>query len=326
MGPDVAAAAVVTAGAATSGDTAGVGAAAVQRAAASMAACGSMAADAPAATASTAAAPAAAAGSGAYTAAATAGPAAGGVEAAGTDNSRNMPPTATAGAGKRTWRGLQQACRPITQRAAAGNRPTAASKQGGRRRQRAAAQPLPPLFVPLRAGAEVVEPDAGGAGRHPKRVRWADDQQQQQQQQDEELQHLQQQELLQRQPCSSCGDPERDQLICEHCMRCWHLECLEPPLDAVPPGTWLCQDCNSPERMAAVKEALTYHSRWVVSAFWGIKGRYWGQLSYSSMGQLAIQYEDGERWDGVSVAQVKGNERLEKHRSMKLQPAAAEVP
>jgi hypothetical protein len=173
--------------------------------------------------------------------------------------------------------------------------------------------------VPLAAGAEAVNPDAGDAGPRAKRVRWQDQQQQEQQQ------WLQQQELLQHQPCATCSNPQGDQLICEFCLRCWHLTCLKPPLSAVPAGMWLCAECDTPEHAAAVEEALNYHSRWVVSAFWGIRGQYWGQLSYSSMGTLAIQYEDGERWDGVSVAQVNGS-GLNKHRSIKLQPAAVEVP
>jgi site-specific DNA-cytosine methylase len=33
-------------------------------------------------------------------------------------------------------------------------------------------------------------------------------------------------------------------LLCDKCGRGWHLFCLEPPLEAVPEGTWLCQECS----------------------------------------------------------------------------------
>lgn len=77
---------------------------------------------------------------------------------------------------------------------------------------------------------------------------------------------------------------------------------------------------------ANTEEALAYHSRWVRSSFPRYSKRFWGQISYSSRATLAIQYEDGEAYDTVSVKQVKGEEPLVKHSAVELQPEGVEVP
>jgi hypothetical protein len=201
---------------------------------------------------------------------------------------------------------MQHASVPASTGAASSAAHAAAGKKGRKRRQRSQ-QLLPPLFVPQGAAAAANEDDAPSR-QAVKRVRWADQQQRTEQQQ---------QELLQGQPCASCGDAEGDQIICDYCNRCWHLECLAPPLEAVPEEeVWLCADCDTPEHKAATSEALGHHGRWVLSTFWGCKGSFWGQLSYSSMGTLAIKYSDGEGYDGVTVQQVKGTAKLLKHRTI----------
>ncbi len=32
-------------------------------------------------------------------------------------------------------------------------------------------------------------------------------------------------------------------LWCDACPHCFHLTCLQPPLDTTPPGDWFCSDC-----------------------------------------------------------------------------------
>jgi hypothetical protein len=32
-------------------------------------------------------------------------------------------------------------------------------------------------------------------------------------------------------------------LLCDNCDNGWHIYCLDPPLEAVPEGEWLCPDC-----------------------------------------------------------------------------------
>lgn len=43
---------------------------------------------------------------------------------------------------------------------------------------------------------------------------------------------------------SKTGDDEKDVLLeCERCEHPYHLQCLDPPLDAVPEGEWQCPVC-----------------------------------------------------------------------------------
>ena len=119
---------------------------------------------------------------------------------------------------------------------------------------------------------------------------------------------------------------EGEQIICDYCLCCWHLSCLQPPLLEVPPGVWLCSESEDAGHRQATEEALAYHGRWVVSKFPGVGKLYWGQLSYCSMATLAIQYEDAEACDNVTVQQVRGEEQLVGHRSVALQREGVMVP
>lgn len=46
-------------------------------------------------------------------------------------------------------------------------------------------------------------------------------------------------------PCHLCGRPDRSEvmLLCERCNRGFHLDCLNPRLDAVPEGDWFYAEC-----------------------------------------------------------------------------------
>lgn len=46
--------------------------------------------------------------------------------------------------------------------------------------------------------------------------------------------------------CEVCGrcDGEDRMLLCDGCDLGYHLECLDPPLEQVPPGVWYCPDCG----------------------------------------------------------------------------------
>ena len=45
--------------------------------------------------------------------------------------------------------------------------------------------------------------------------------------------------------CESCKliSDEHVMLLCDSCSRGWHTYCLQPPLDSVPAGDWLCHEC-----------------------------------------------------------------------------------
>lgn len=45
------------------------------------------------------------------------------------------------------------------------------------------------------------------------------------------------------QECVRCKKDDGDPLECDKCDSPWHLECLNPPLDAVPDGEWFCPQC-----------------------------------------------------------------------------------
>jgi hypothetical protein len=49
--------------------------------------------------------------------------------------------------------------------------------------------------------------------------------------------------------CEGCGSPhhEADMLLCDNCLEGWHIWCLTPPLQQVPPEEepWLCAKCKA---------------------------------------------------------------------------------
>jgi hypothetical protein len=46
-------------------------------------------------------------------------------------------------------------------------------------------------------------------------------------------------------PCQVCHDHKHweSMLLCDHCDLGWHTYCLDPPLEDIPDGRWLCPDC-----------------------------------------------------------------------------------
>jgi hypothetical protein len=59
--------------------------------------------------------------------------------------------------------------------------------------------------------------------------------------------------------CHTCGSPEREatMLICDGCLRGYHLTCLEPPLETVPAESpWCCPDCIQQGYTPAIVEEL----------------------------------------------------------------------
>ena len=44
--------------------------------------------------------------------------------------------------------------------------------------------------------------------------------------------------------CLECKETDGNLLMCDTCPACFHLKCLNPPLPAVPKGTWSCPYCK----------------------------------------------------------------------------------
>lgn len=40
------------------------------------------------------------------------------------------------------------------------------------------------------------------------------------------------------------GDDEETLLLCDLCNLGYHMACLNPPLDAIPAGSWYCPPCS----------------------------------------------------------------------------------
>ena len=66
-----------------------------------------------------------------------------------------------------------------------------------------------------------------------------------------ELQRRKQKRSSSRSPsqCAACGDTEGEDtmVLCDGCDQGYHMSCLTPPLQAVPPGAWHCPQCHSGE-------------------------------------------------------------------------------
>jgi len=60
--------------------------------------------------------------------------------------------------------------------------------------------------------------------------------------------------------CLECKGTNGDLLMCDTCPACFHLQCLNPPLPAVPKGTWSCAYCKCKEFPSKVQLILAW--RW----------------------------------------------------------------
>ena len=60
--------------------------------------------------------------------------------------------------------------------------------------------------------------------------------------------------------CSVCQDGGL-LIICDGCRLNFHMECVEPPLTAVPEGNWLCGSCKHTKRTGPSIYTDTHHSR-----------------------------------------------------------------
>ncbi|KAJ3596265.1 hypothetical protein NHX12_002674 [Muraenolepis orangiensis] len=58
---------------------------------------------------------------------------------------------------------------------------------------------------------------------------------------------------LEQTSCEVCGGSDREDrlLLCDGCDAGYHMECLSPPLDAVPVEEWFCPECETTNRQSS---------------------------------------------------------------------------
>ena len=56
--------------------------------------------------------------------------------------------------------------------------------------------------------------------------------------------------------CMGCNKKTREKamILCDRCDAGWHIFCMDPPLDVVPEGDWVCKGCKQKERKAQAKK------------------------------------------------------------------------
>jgi len=152
--------------------------------------------------------------------------------------------------------------------------------------------------------------------------------------------------------CETChsADDEEYMLLCDKCNRATHLYCAVPPLEAVPPGIWLCSDClaqgftasqveqqrsqdlqlelqqqRSDDLTPAQKRAKQLHGRLVVKTFndesTNLPRPFWGKLYFVGPGQgpnLLVQYEDQDS-ETCTLQTMR-------RKGIKLMPEGTELP
>ena len=60
-------------------------------------------------------------------------------------------------------------------------------------------------------------------------------------------------------PCDACGQTDRENVmvLCDGCKHGLHIDCVDPPLTAVPEGYWLCDACTSPTGRDITEDRFT---------------------------------------------------------------------
>lgn len=109
--------------------------------------------------------------------------------------------------------------------------------------------------------------------------------------------------------CEICGrcDGEDRMLLCDGCDLGYHLECLDPPLDNIPTGSWYCQDCGGPE-----ENDSTIDSYEVQLLFEDVQTLGWPVLPrrVSSMPRLIPRTRQSERVRARIITSRRNQERV----------------
>ena len=108
-------------------------------------------------------------------------------------------------------------------------------------------------------------------------------------------------DALNKSECSACGDGG-DLLCCDTCSAAFHLDCLKPPLEAIPQGDWSCPKCVRRMTAKAVRAAARAE-RTMNDPHGG-----------SATGDEGEEEEDDEEEDAISPS-INPAMRLSTHRS-----------
>ena len=106
-------------------------------------------------------------------------------------------------------------------------------------------------------------------------------------------------------PCQICGDHRHweSMLLCDSCDTGWHMYCLDPPLQEVPPEEWLCPDCLT---AGVTLESLAQKQQQYVG---DPESR--PNLELPSRRRMARAKELADAWHGKAIAHTrKGVQRL----------------
>ncbi|KAF8325028.1 regulator of chromosome condensation 1/beta-lactamase-inhibitor protein II [Amanita rubescens] len=110
--------------------------------------------------------------------------------------------------------------------------------------------------------------------------------------------------------CMGCGRDYGDPLECDKCDGPWHLECLNPPLSAVPEGEWFCPECDEPGApvgsFARPKKGRGRGRKWS----WGGGGggvKRGREHEEDEDDDGDGEYDDDDEFEGFNVQNGKGN-------------------
>jgi RNase H-like domain found in reverse transcriptase/Reverse transcriptase (RNA-dependent DNA polymerase)/Integrase zinc binding domain/PHD-finger/Integrase core domain/C-5 cytosine-specific DNA methylase len=100
-------------------------------------------------------------------------------------------------------------------------------------------------------------------------------------------------------PCQVCGDHRHwaSMLLCDNCDHGWHIYCLDPPLEEVPEGEWLCPDCTG----AGMTLELLHEKRQGMV----VDEQSRPALELPSRSRIAKARQYADRWHGKAVMHVR---------------------
>ena len=100
-------------------------------------------------------------------------------------------------------------------------------------------------------------------------------------------------------PCQVCHDHNHfaSMLLCDNCDTGWHTYCLDPPLEDIPEGSWLCPDC--------LKCGVTFESLAAKQQRYVAEPESRPALELPSRRRVARARQYASQWHGKAVSHTK---------------------